>query len=71
MNNEGKQPLPIWFFVGVILFVYGILVIVGQAMDPGGQALKSLKPGFIWGPVMIVFGVIFTAIKLVAHKRQG
>jgi len=69
-ENEGKLPLPIWFFVGVILLVYGILVIVGQVMDPGGNPTQVGKPGYWWGTIMIVAGAVFTTVGLVIHRKQ-
>jgi len=69
-EKEGRLPLPIWFFVGVILFVYGILVVVGQAMDPGSNAVRVGTPGYWWGAVLAFAGAIFTAIGLIVHRKQ-
>ncbi len=69
-DNEGKLPLPIWFFVGIILLVYGVLVIVGQAMDPGGKATQIGMPGYWWGAILTGAGAIFTVVGLVLHRKQ-
>ena len=69
-ENEGKLPLPIWFFVGIILLVYGILVIIGQAMDPGGNVARVGTPGYWWGAVLVAAGVIFTTVGPVIHRKQ-
>ena len=69
-QQQNKEPLPIWFFVGIILFVYGILVVAGQAVDPGKGVLKSLTPGYWWGAIMLVGGAVFTAVGLIAHRKQ-
>ena len=70
MSNEEKLPLPIWFFVGVILLVYGVLIIVGQAVDTGDHVLSNIKPGYMWGPVLLVGGAIITVVGLVTHKKH-
>lgn len=69
-DKEGRLPLPIWFFVGVILLVYGVLVMIGQAMDPGGKATQVGTPGYWWGAIMVGAGAIFTAIGLVTYRKQ-
>lgn len=68
INN--KEPLAIWFFVGVILFVFGILVIAGQAVDTSHRVMSNMTPGYWWGAAMMVAGAIFTAIGVIAHRRQ-
>lgn len=70
MSDEVKLPLPIWFFVGIILLVYGVLVIVGQAVDNVDRVLASIRPGYMWGPVLLVGGVIFTVVGIVTHRKK-
>ena len=69
-DREGRLPLPIWFFVGVILLVYGLLVIVGQAFDKGTHAAQIGQPGYWWGAILVAAGVVFTALGLVVHRKQ-
>jgi len=68
--SEQREPLPIWFFVGVILAVYGVLVILGDVTNLREIRLAHLRPGFWWGGGMLVFGAVFTALGLWSH-RQG
>jgi hypothetical protein len=69
--TPAPEPLPIWFFVGVILSVYGLIVLVaGLLGDPRPTVLQELRPGLWWGGIMIVFGAIFTAIGLLSHRRS-
>jgi hypothetical protein len=64
------EPLPIWFFVGVILATYGLIVLVaGLLGDPRPTVLQELRPALWWGGIMIVFGAAFTAVGLIAHRR--
>ena len=51
------EPLPIWFFVGVILLVYGLLVLAAYFMAaPRETVLASTKPSLWWGTIIVVAG---------------
>lgn len=69
----GKEPLPIWFFVGLVLGVYGLLVLgAGVVGGPADTALARKFPGdwmaanpcIWWGALMAVAGGVFLAIGL-------
>jgi len=59
--------IPVWFFVGLLLLVYGILILASGLMESGNAAtteaekLKLAAPIW-WGGVMTVFGGIYVAI---------
>ncbi len=69
MNDLEKEkgPLPIWFFVGIILAVYGLLVMgngfVREQSDRVVQ-VTALSPDIWWGGVMIAAGILFFVIGL-------
>jgi len=66
----GGEPLPIWFFVGVILAVYGVLVILAGLIYPtASTVLAHTRPALWWGAVMIVAGALFLFIGL--RKDKG
>lgn len=69
-DDSGREPLPIWFFVGVILAVYGVLVVVGQLVNTRTTVLGGTQPGLWWGALMLVAGLLFTAIGIVAHRKR-
>ncbi len=54
---------PIWFFVGLILMVVGVLILLAglyQLINPPEikTVLSETHPGIWWGAVMIVFGLL-------------
>jgi len=59
------EPLPIWFFVGVILLVYGALVLLGGFVGtPRQTVLAEPRPSLWWGAIMLVAGAVFTTLGL-------
>ncbi|HSQ75031.1 MAG TPA: hypothetical protein VLT13_05715 [Bacteroidota bacterium] len=54
----------IWFFVGILLLVLGVLIlgagIIGLMSDePGRTVLANLHPRVWWGGIMTVAGILF------------
>ena len=73
-GNDTKQgePLPIWFFVGLILLVYGLLVEIAALVYPiGATVLASMRPGLWWGAIMIVAGAAFLGIGVRVHRQSS
>jgi hypothetical protein len=69
-NATAAEPLPIWFFVGVILLVYGLLVLVAYfTAAPRETVLASTKPSLWWGTIIVVAGGILLGIGLKARQR--
>jgi hypothetical protein len=60
-----KHFLPIWFFIGVLLASYGILILgVGTAAlfrpsERSSVALPQLHLQIWWGAGMLLFGLFF------------
>jgi hypothetical protein len=65
MHRPGM--LSIWFFIGVLLLAYGILIfgagIYEWVSPPPVQTVKlaELHAGIWWGALLIVLGVLYTA----------
>jgi len=70
-TSRPREPLPIWFFVGVILLVYGVLVIVGGTLEQTRPTvLAETRPALWWGAIMGLFGAVFTAVGWLGRDKS-
>jgi hypothetical protein len=57
-----KGSISIWFFIGVLLLVYGVLItgagIYGLSHPPQ-VALANLHAGIWWGALLVVVGGVY------------
>ena len=63
-NSEprGHHMIPVWFFVGVILFIYGIIILgtgIYEFSSPPPTVLANTHPAVWWGALLIVIGGIY------------
>ena len=63
--TDGKRHISIWFFIGVLLIIYGALILGVSVIDAatGKQAhvvLANLHAGIWWGALLLVLGVVYT-----------
>ena len=61
MHRPGM--LSIWFFIGVLLLAYGILILgagVYGISHPPKVVLAELNAGVWWGFLLIAMGVFYT-----------
>ena len=64
MQRHGKQMISIWIFIGLLLIVYGVLI-MGQGMwelfvpleKP--VVLAELRAGIWWGSLILILGAVF------------
>jgi hypothetical protein len=48
--------LPVWFFIGVLLFVYGVIIFITSLVEwshPPAVVLSNLHPG-VWGGILLL-----------------
>lgn len=60
--GEDHHIIPVWFFVGVILFLYGLLILgsgIYQVSHPPATVLAHLRPALWWGGLLAIIGVIY------------
>ena len=65
-----EKLVPVWFFVGLLLGVYGVLIFasgVAEWSHPPNTVLAELHAPVWWGALLAVVGVIYT----VAFRPRG
>ena len=70
-ESPKTEPLSIWFFVGVILSTYGLLVVL-SAFLPSERVtvLAELRPALWWGAITTACGAVFLTIGLREWRRS-
>ena len=61
-GGKERHMLPVWFFVGVILLVYGVLILATGILEfsqPPLTVLSSLHPAIWWGALLVVIGAVY------------
>lgn len=61
-HAEEHHMIPVWFFVGMLLLIYGILILIQgitEWSNPPNTELSNLHPTVWWSFVLIVLGGIF------------
>ncbi len=62
--SEKHHIIPVWFFVGFLLLVYGILILVSGLAEwsrPANTVLAELHAPVWWGALLVVLGLIYCA----------
>jgi len=57
--------ISIWFFIGVLLLIYGVLILGAGIYDLSNPAahpvvLANLHAGIWWGVLLIAMGVVYS-----------
>ena len=55
-----EHGIPIWFFIGALLAVYGVLILgagIAGLFHPPRVALAGLNAGIWWGALLLVIGL--------------
>ena len=59
---EEHRIIPVWFFVGVILLIYGVLILITGIVEfsnPPPTVLSHLHAPVWWGAILTVIGGLF------------
>jgi len=54
--RERRHMLPVWFFIGLLLFVYGAIILItalGEWSHPPAVVLSKYHPG-VWGGIVLL-----------------
>jgi hypothetical protein len=57
--SEKHHIIPVWFFVGLLLFIYGCMIIVSGIAEwphPPDTVLSSLHAPVWWGALLTIIG---------------
>jgi hypothetical protein len=60
--SEKNAIIPVWFFVGVLFLVYGVLILasgLAELSHPPATVLAELHAPVWWGALLIVLGAIY------------
>ena len=59
--QDKEHQVPIWFFIGSLLLVYGLLILGYGLFGPSERhvALAYLHADIWWGAVLVVLGGIY------------
>jgi hypothetical protein len=60
-----RQLVSIWFFIGILLGIYGVLILasgIDDLLRPSEYpvAMAHLHAGIWWGALLILLGLIYT-----------
>jgi hypothetical protein len=67
-----KQMLPVWFFIGILLFIYGIIILATALSGVSSHSptvLAEYHPGLWGGIILIMIGGVYSF--LFRPKRHG
>jgi hypothetical protein len=67
MIDSVKKMKPIWYFVGLILLVMGVVILATGVYDlvrhvESNKVLARLHPAVWWGGLMTLFGLLFVLL---------
>ena len=64
---EDHHIIPVWFFLGVLLLLYGVLILASgiyQVSHPPATVLAHLHPALWWGAILMAIGAIYVYLYL-------
>jgi FtsH-binding integral membrane protein len=62
---KARHMIPVWFFVGLLLLIYGVLILITglyEISHPPSTVLASLHPAIWWGALLAVLGGIYVYV---------
>lgn len=63
--SETHRIIPVWFFVGVILSIYGVLILgsgIYEFSNPPPTVLSELHAPVWWGAFLIFIGGLYVVL---------
>ena len=63
--SEKHHIIPVWFFVGVLLLIYGVIILatgLAEWSHPPDTVLAELHAPVWWGGLLIALGSIYCLV---------
>lgn len=63
--SEERHIIPVWFFVGLLLLIYGCMIFVSGLLEwshPPATELAELHAPVWWGALLAVLGGVYVAL---------
>ena len=60
--SEKHEIIPVWFFVGVLFLMYGVLIFISglaEWSNPPDTVLANLHAPVWWGGLLIALGAVY------------
>ncbi len=65
-QGDPSHRISIWFFIGSLLAVYGLIVLVANLVPGSGPerhvVLANLHAGIWWGALLLLLGVMYVVL---------
>ncbi len=65
-HDDPGHRISIWFFIGSLLTVYGVIVLIANLVPETGPEthviLANLHAGIWWGALLIVLGLMYVVL---------
>jgi FtsH-binding integral membrane protein len=65
--SEEHHIIPVWFFVGIILLIYGILILatgIYEFSHPPATVLAQSHPAVWWGALLTILGGVYVLVHM-------
>ncbi|MFZ0337503.1 MAG: hypothetical protein WAL45_05685 [Terracidiphilus sp.] len=71
--RERRHMLPVWFFIGLLLTIYGVIILITSIVDwsqPSQAILSQYHPG-LWGGILLLLIGGFYVLKFRPRRPSG
>lgn len=70
--HERSHMLPVWFFIGMLLTAYGIIILITSLLawsHPSAAVLSQYHPG-VWGGIVLLLIGGFYVLRFGPRKKR-
>ena len=71
--QKGRNLISIWFFIGVLLLIYGVAILGAGLMDRSTTrtvVLAELHAQIWWGALLLVIGAVYSYVFLPGRRKN-